>query len=181
MVLAQFNTAKRVDTKGKIVPLDMTTPGDNLATDSLVVEPDFNMGVLPLDNITITSYFGPRVHPITGIRSFHSGLDLRANKVHIFAVQNGIITDVGYSKYLGKYVRLVSGTFEFTYGHLEHIYVTLGKVVSMGDIIGKSGDSGRVTAAHLHFGIKLNGRPIDPLPILTLLSDSAISDQGNTR
>ena len=175
---AQFNTigprngspnASFLDTNGIIV--------DSLKSDSIsrvITEKkvEYNLGMLPLEEIFVTSFYGDRYHPIKKVTAFHAGVDLRARDKNVLAVQSGIITEVSYNGELGQHIRLRCGTFEFVYGHLAHIYVTKGANIGIGDIIGRTGRTGSVTAKHLHFGILNDGKSVDPYPILTLIHDN---------
>lgn len=178
--LAQFNTVKKPNDGGVVSMLSII---DSVKVDSVVTlvkkkKIEYNMGVLPLEGIYVTSFYGKRVHPLTGVYSNHRGVDLRAVEKMVYAVQTGIITEVGYDDRLGEYVKLLCGTFEFIYGHLEHIYVTSGSTVQIGDMIGKTGGTGNVTAEHLHFAIKRDGEYIDPYPILQLIYENLDLDIG---
>lgn len=150
---------------------------DSLVRDSVVhlvskKKLEYNLGMLPLEEIYVTSFYGRRLHPIKKVYTHHNGVDLRARDKNVFAVQTGIITDVAYGDALGQYIVLRCGTFEFIYGHLAHIYVRKGSKVEIGDVIGRTGKTGDVTAKHLHFGIKNNGSAIDPYPILSSIYEN---------
>ncbi len=133
---------------------------------------EYNLGMLPLEKIFVTSFYGDRYHPIKKVTAFHGGVDLRAKDKNVLAVQSGIITDVSYNGELGQHIRLRCGTFEFVYGHLAHIYVTKGANIGIGYIIGRTGGTGSVTAKHLHFGIFNDGKSVDPYPILGLIHEN---------
>lgn len=184
IALGQFNTVQYSKKKGTVSMIAVDTIQKIDSVRILIKEKkvEYNMGTLPLDDIIVTDEYGKRIHPVTGKKSFHSGIDLRAKGKYVYAVQQGIITDVGYDRFLGEYVKLKCGTFEFIYGHLDHIYKTLGETVGVGEVLGQTGDTGRVTAEHLHFGIKNNGKFIDPYPILKLIhehSNLIIDTSGN--
>ena len=178
---SQFNTVRISNKKGTVslLSIDSVPRSVNFSkNDSILTlignkKVEYNLGSLPLDDIILTSEYGKRKHPLTGVWSDHHGIDLRAKGKYVYAVQQGIITDVGYNRLLGEYVKLTCGTFEFVYGHLDHVYKTLGARVGVGEIIGQTGDTGRVTAEHLHFGIKNNGVFIDPYPILSLIYENS--------
>lgn len=118
---------------------------------------------LPLHQMVLTSGFGYRIHPLTGLSRFHSGIDLRAHADTAFAVLPGKIDTVGFDAFLGIYVRLVQGKFSFTYGHLSQIFVLRGDSIIAGTPIGLTGISGKVTGEHLHFSIRFQGKPVDPI------------------
>ncbi len=166
-----FNTPQRSGSTGTVSSLDQ---GRKVEIDPIVKLVDdkkleYNLGYLPMDSVLVTSAFGPRKHPVTGNWSQHRGVDLRGSSKDILAVQSGIIVDKGYDTLLGQYVKLQCGSFVFVYGHLKHIYSNLGDRVTGGQVIGRTGGTGRVTADHLHFGIEKSGTYIDPLPILQLI------------
>jgi murein DD-endopeptidase MepM/ murein hydrolase activator NlpD len=122
----------------------------------------------PLNRIHVTSTFGWRRHPVTGRKSFHHGVDFRARKgTPVFAVAKGRVVRAGFSKLDGNMVVLkhMDGTRTY-YLHLSRILVGKGQLVSAHQEIGLSGRTGRVTAAHLHFGIKSpRGKWLNPLNV----------------
>ncbi|MBN1971666.1 MAG: M23 family metallopeptidase [Candidatus Delongbacteria bacterium] len=119
----------------------------------------------PLDKIHITSHFGRRVHPVTGARSYHNGVDYRARTgTNVYAVSSGVVVKAGYGDLEGKMVAVRhADNTESYYLHLNSISVRKGNSVKSGQIIGKSGNTGRSTGPHLHFGIKQNGKWVNPL------------------
>ncbi len=122
----------------------------------------------PLNRIHVTSTFGWRRHPVTGKRSFHHGVDFRARVgTPVFAVAKGRVVRAGHRKLDGKFVELkhLDGTRTY-YLHLSRILVGKGQLVRAHQKIALSGKTGRVTAAHLHFGIKSpGGRWLNPLSV----------------
>jgi murein DD-endopeptidase MepM/ murein hydrolase activator NlpD len=94
---------------------------------------------LPLRHLQVASAYGDRIHPVTGRYAFHTGVDLRAQQDTVFAVLNGIVSDAGYDRLLGIYIRLEHGDFESSYGHLSQLLLLPGDVVSAGDAIAVSG------------------------------------------
>ncbi len=120
----------------------------------------------PLRRIHITSTFGWRRHPVSGKRSFHNGVDYRARVGEpVFAVYNGRVIKTGYSPLNGKFIVIKHpGGIKTYYLHLSKILVRKGYVVKAGQIIGKTGATGRTTGPHLHFGIRdARGRWVNPL------------------
>lgn len=179
----QFNTVVRSNVEKVVSELSLTDSLEKVERDSIVElmevkKVQYNMGVLPLEDIYVTSFYGSRIHPITGVYAYHRGVDLRANEKMVYAVQSGVIYDVGYDKKLGEYVKLRCGDFTFVYGHLAHVYVKPGTMVKSGDILGKTGETGSVTAEHLHFAIKKGQEYLDPYPILKLINDGLNVDMG---
>ena len=124
---------------------------------------------MPLEsNISVTSPFGTRFHPIFGTRKMHNGADLRANYEKVYAVLDGIVTEAGWdSRGGGNYIKIRhSSSFVTSYMHLSEIYYKAGELVKAGFIIAKSGNSGNSTGAHLHFSVTENGKFINPIQFL---------------
>ena len=121
----------------------------------------------------ITSKFGPRYHPVTGVyQSTHTGLDIgAAYGATIVASDAGTVTCAGVKGGYGSCVMIDHGNGYYTlYGHMSSISVSLGQSVSKGDTIGYVGDSGITTGPHLHFEIRVNGVCTDPAPWFSGLS-----------
>ncbi len=99
---------------------------------------------------------------------FHPGLDLHTGEnAPIFAVASGTVNKVSYSDVYGLYVILQVPGYQVLYGHLNETTVEEGQPVNCGQLIGQSGATGVYqTGPHLHFEVRQNGTPIDPLPIL---------------
>lgn len=120
---------------------------------------------LPSSYTHITSYFGWRVHPITGKPNNHTGIDLPAPAgTSICAVQGGVVTISGYapSSY-GNYVVISHGNGVTTlYAHMRSRAVSEGQVVSQGQVIGYVGTTGSSTGNHLHLELRINGVRQDP-------------------
>lgn len=116
----------------------------------------------------ITSAMGMRKHPVGGFRGKHTGIDLAAPKgSRISAAAAGTVTDTGEGEYIGKYLILShKDGYSTLYGHCSEVLVKKGERVKRGQLIAKVGDTGRVTGAHLHFEIRRNAIPQDPLAYL---------------
>jgi murein DD-endopeptidase MepM/ murein hydrolase activator NlpD len=120
----------------------------------------------PLDRLHITSRYGYRIHPITGTRSFHSGVDYRgAVGTPVYAVAEGIIIRSSYDDMSGNYVAIKhSDNSQSWYLHLSKRGIGTGQRVKSRQVIGKVGNTGRSSGPHLHFGIKQpSGSWMDPL------------------
>lgn len=123
----------------------------------------------PLAHLRLTSGFGDRMHPIRKVIRHHDGVDLAApNGTLIYAVFGG---RVAYADTFGGYGKLVvlihpNGVTSH-YAHCRSLDVEVGDVVKRGDLVGKVGHSGAVTGPHLHFEIRVDGRPIDPTTFLS--------------
>tara|TARA_R110002012_G_scaffold315603_1_gene529572 strand:- start:14239 stop:15471 length:1233 start_codon:yes stop_codon:yes gene_type:complete len=131
-------------------------------------------GVLPtIPAATITSPFGPRIPPVTsGGRGSanHPGIDLAGGNSRggrgtpIFAVNNGTVVAINQnSKTAGKLIYIKhAGGWQTEYMHLDSILVGY-QDVSKGQIIGTMGNSGNSSGTHLHFGVRKDGKVVDPL------------------
>ena len=108
----------------------------------------------PLSHIKINSPYGYRKDPFTGKRKFHNGIDLYARSAKVFAMMKGKVLRVGQDKVSGKYVTLQHGNFTVSYCHLSQIFVSQGKIVLPGDVVGITGNTGRSTGEHLHITCK---------------------------
>lgn len=109
--------------------------------------------------------FGMRRHPITGKMAFHEGLDLAPGfGSRVVASQEGTVIFEGLRAGYGRLIILDHGVgLTSYYAHLDEILVKPRQRVKRGELIGKVGKTGRVTGPHLHFEIRLNGTPQNPL------------------
>lgn len=117
---------------------------------------------------TITSPFGTRFHPILHVYRTHYGIDIGAPLgASIVAANSGVVTTASYLSSYGKAVIIDHGGGVSTiYAHGSEILTTVGTVVNKGDLIMKAGSTGLSTGPHLHFGVSVNGKYVDPLPYL---------------
>lgn len=122
----------------------------------------------PLPGATVTSGYGYRIHPIYGTRRLHTGLDMGgAMGAEILAAGDGVVALAGVNGGYGNCVVIYHGGGMSTlYGHQSRIGVSLGDVVERGDVIGYVGSTGVSTGPHLHFEVRMNGNPVDPVPYL---------------
>jgi murein DD-endopeptidase MepM/ murein hydrolase activator NlpD len=120
-------------------------------------------------NAPITSPFGYRTDPVTGAIGFHAGLDLGAPcGTPIKAAGTGIVVSAGFnSGGYGNMTLISHGAGMSTlYGHQSSIIVAEGQSVAQGQVIGYVGSTGKSTGCHLHFEVRVNGNPVDPLGYL---------------
>lgn len=122
----------------------------------------------PLDNLKVTSPFGPRKHPITGAISQHKGTDFAAaNGTPVYSVADGKVISIS-SQFNGKtgwgrYVMIQHGNrYTSLYAHLDSASVKVGDTVTRGQLIAKSDSSGGVTGPHLHMELTSGGTKVDP-------------------
>ncbi len=117
----------------------------------------------------ITSPFGWRQHPIFGSRTFHSGIDIGAPfGSPVKAANSGNVVYVGWYGGYGKVVIVNHGNYNgkptsTLYAHLSSYSVSNGASVSKGQIVGHVGSTGYSTGPHLHFEVRINGSPVNPL------------------
>jgi murein DD-endopeptidase MepM/ murein hydrolase activator NlpD len=116
----------------------------------------------------LTSPFGWRNDPISGVRRYHSAIDLAASHgTPIKAAMDGRISTVGLNSTYGKYIIITHGNgYQTMYAHMSGTSVKQGAYVYQGNEIGKVGSTGYSTGPHLHFAIYKNGRPVNPLDFL---------------
>lgn len=125
---------------------------------------DSGMG-LPLEKYVLTSSFGMRKSPISGLWKFHKGIDMAAPAgTKVMACKGGTVQYVGKNDYVyGNYVIIKhDGDITSKYAHLSDIQITTGQTVSKGTVIGKVGSTGLATGPHLHFEIQLKGEAENP-------------------
>ena len=119
----------------------------------------------PVPYYTLTSPFGMRNHPILGYPRMHDGVDLAcAANTPIYASKDGVVSIATYSDTAGNYVRLDhDGGYSSVYMHMTRFVVCPGQYVSRGTVIGYVGNTGLSKGNHLHFGIALNGKYVNPM------------------
>jgi murein DD-endopeptidase MepM/ murein hydrolase activator NlpD len=131
---------------------------------------DYGRGIvmLPIPGATITSPFGPRLDPILGIIKVHTGIDLGASEgTPILAAADGTVVSAGVMEGYGNCTVVDHGNGLATlYGHQSQLLVTSGQQVHRGDLIGLVGHTGFATGPHLHFEVRVDGVPVDPIPFL---------------
>lgn len=116
----------------------------------------------PLEKMKVTSPYGMRKDPITGICKKHNGVDLRARKAMVYSMFPGIVHKVGYDERSGNYVIIHHGEIAVSYCHLSKILIIKGSRVHAHEVIGISGNTGRSTGEHLHVTCKMKGTYINP-------------------
>jgi murein DD-endopeptidase MepM/ murein hydrolase activator NlpD len=112
----------------------------------------------------VSSAFGWRRDPMTGAAAFHKGIDLAVAYGHdVSAAAPGVVAFAGVQNGYGTTVIIDhEGGRQTRYAHLSESLVRQGEMVAEGQVVGKSGSSGRSTGPHLHFEMLVNGRAVDP-------------------
>ncbi|WP_321314929.1 M23 family metallopeptidase [Halarcobacter sp.] len=127
-------------------------------------------------NSKITSEFGTkRVYNGT-LKSYHSGTDFKAKiGTKIKAVNDGIVVLSKNRFYAGNSIVIDHGQGIYScYYHLSKLNLKIGQKVKKGEVVGLSGDTGRVTGPHLHFAFRVHGIQVDPLQLITLINKNNI-------
>ena len=129
---------------------------------------NYTPSVRPVYKGPLTSGFGRRVHPIHGYMVMHKGLDIGGQTGDIIiAPADGVVIWTGYRGGYGKTVVLDHGFgLQTHYAHLNGYRVEVGQEVHRNQNIAEMGSTGRSTGPHLHYEVRQNGRPLDPLPFL---------------
>jgi murein DD-endopeptidase MepM/ murein hydrolase activator NlpD len=117
----------------------------------------------------LSSSFGKRLDPFLGKGSFHSGIDMTADHgAPVVATADGTVAASGWYTSLGKRVVIEHGRNALTtvYGHLSDFYVRPGQVVRRGEVIGRTGATGRATGNHVHYEVRYRGTALNPYKFL---------------
>lgn len=168
---------------GPLLPATMSTSGGGTVTDQTSVRA--NRLIKELDRINLfriaadkspvampvkaafrfTSPFGYRRDPKGAGRRMHAGVDFAgARGTPIYATADGVVTHAGWQSGYGRLVKIKHAFgIETRYAHNSTIRVKVGQRVSRGDRISDMGATGRVTGTHLHYEVRLNGTPVNPM------------------
>lgn len=113
----------------------------------------------------LNSGFGVRADPFTGAPARHEGLDIStARSEPVLATADGVVVHSGWAGEYGKAIEIRHGDrYETLYGHLEKTLVAQGQRVKRGDRVGLVGSTGRSTAPHLHYEVRVDGHAVNPL------------------
>lgn len=152
--------------------------GDTLQIGQEIFLKDPSLKALPSVGVTenfkmpvrykgITSPYGNRFHPVLKRYILHSGVDLVARYIPVTASKAGTVTFVGVAGGYGNLIKIKhSDGYETRYAHLNKMLVKKGQKINQGQLIGESGMTGRVTGPHLHFEVRKNGKPVNPMNYL---------------
>ena len=122
----------------------------------------------PIEQMSLSSSYGMRVHPITGKLARHNRVDIPAPYgTPIYATADGIVGRAQRLGGYGNYVEIEHGNaIETRYGHMSSFVVQPGQQVKKGDVIGYVGSTGRSTGNHLHYEVRIDGEPVNPMPFV---------------
>ena len=126
---------------------------------------------LPLDTLVVTSPYGYRIDPFTRKRKMHSGMDFRASSDKVYAMMPGKVLKVGYDKVSGNYITLQHGSITVSYCHLSQVLKNKNEFVTVGEVVGVTGNTGRSTGEHLHLTCKIKDKKVNPMIILDYISN----------
>ncbi|MFC7994887.1 peptidoglycan DD-metalloendopeptidase family protein [Streptomyces rochei] len=127
----------------------------------------------PVSPLTVTSPYGSREHPLTGVTKLHTGVDFAARQgTPVAAARAGRVVFAASTTAYGNRVVIDHGTIEgkrleTTYSHLSSLDTAVGRTVEAGTMVGRVGSTGLSTGPHLHFEVVLDGYYTDPRPWLT--------------
>ena len=132
--------------------------------------PNFSPGtgddsfIRPVTTGVVTSEFGKRTHPITGVVKLHAGIDIGGNAGRpVLASAGGTVTIAGFISGYGNFVEIKHNSrFSSAYAHMASFSVSVGNTIAQGQQVGIVGATGGVTGPHLHFEILENGDFINP-------------------
>jgi murein DD-endopeptidase MepM/ murein hydrolase activator NlpD len=174
---------------GPLMPLSLSTKGEAPSADELRA----NKILRQLDQLNLyriaaskapfakpvkssvrfTSGFGYRRDPKTGGRRLHKGADFAGpTGTPIYSTADGVITHAGWSSGYGRLIKIQHAFgIETRYAHLSKIRVKVGQRVSRGDRIGDMGNTGRSTGTHLHYEVRVGGKPQNPMTYIKAAND----------
>jgi murein DD-endopeptidase MepM/ murein hydrolase activator NlpD len=118
---------------------------------------------------TLTSGFGPREDPNTGLEAMHYGVDIAAQEgAEVCAFADGTVSVVGESTVLGKYLTVQHpGGYETLYAHCSAVTAKSGQSIAMGEVIAAVGQTGNATGPHLHFELHRDDDFLNPVYYFT--------------
>jgi murein DD-endopeptidase MepM/ murein hydrolase activator NlpD len=137
---------------------------DTLAGGAIAIPSD-----KPVKTAEFTSAFGVRSDPFRRGAAMHAGIDLAGpSGTPIYATADGTVTTAGWnSGGYGNLVKIDHGRgIETRYGHLSSMTVQPGSRVTRGQVIGRMGSTGRSTGSHLHYEVRIDDRPVNPIPFM---------------
>jgi murein DD-endopeptidase MepM/ murein hydrolase activator NlpD len=137
---------------------------DNLASGAIAVPSD-----KPVKTAAFTSGYGVRSDPFGRGAAMHAGIDLAGpSGTPIYATADGYVSTAGWnSGGYGNLIKVDHGRgIETRYGHLASITVSPGQQVKRGQLIGRMGSTGRSTGSHLHYEVRIDGKPVNPIPFM---------------
>lgn len=129
--------------------------------------------MVPVKGGRFTSGFGPRRDPMRRRVSMHSGLDIAGPRgTPVYTTADGVVTFAGRQRGYGNVIKIRHAFgFETVYAHLDRSRVTVGQRVERGDLIGDMGNTGRSTGTHLHYEVRIDKEPVNPMKFIEAARD----------
>ncbi len=126
--------------------------------------------ISPVRNPRITSGFGYRIHPISGLREFHTGIDIKGKyTTPIYATANGVVSFSGWMRGYGRVIKIDHNNgFLTLYAHCSRTLVKRDEKVKKGQIIAYVGSTGTTTGSHVHYEVRYKNRFLNPRKFLSL-------------
>lgn len=137
---------------------------DNIASSAIAIPSD-----KPVRTAAFTSGYGVRNDPFRGGHAMHAGIDLAGPYgTPIYATADGKVERAGWnSGGYGNLIELDHGRgIETRYGHLSKVLISAGQQVKRGQLIAYMGSTGRSTGSHLHYEVRIDGKPVNPIPFM---------------
>ncbi len=139
--------------------------GGDGGSDTPAIPPGNGQMMFPIPGASIASGFGPRVHPVYGDVRIHTGVDINGSTgTSILAAADGVVASAGgMGGYGNATVIEHAGNLATLYGHQSAILVSEGETVKQGQVIGRVGCTGTCTGPHLHWEVRVDGTPVNPM------------------
>jgi murein DD-endopeptidase MepM/ murein hydrolase activator NlpD len=130
----------------------------------------------PVENVALSSSFGVRSDPFRRTAAMHAGVDIPGRVgTPVYATADGVVGRAERAGGYGNLVELEHGKgIQTRYGHLSKLLVEANTKVTRGQLIGLMGSTGRSTGSHLHYEVRIDGQPVNPMPFL-LGSDALLA------
>lgn len=162
---AMLNGKIRDSTRPRLAPENSFSVDKMLSSESSSKAVEYGM---PLKG-RVSSDFGTRFHPIDKTSKFHAGVDIAVPRgTPISSAADGVVTFAGRKGGYGNVVMVEHADGRTTfYAHCDKLLVEKGQKVSVGENIANAGSTGKSTGPHLHFEVRENGKPVDPLKFLS--------------
>lgn len=165
----QVDATGQADSTGQADAAAPSQPESSVLSATYVADTETALNMQIPVNGVLSSRFGKRTDPLTGVIRMHEGIDIEADRgADIKAVLDGVVEEAGSSPSYGNYLRLKhQNGLETVYAHCSSLDVKKDSTVKQGDVIARVGDSGASVGTHLHFEVLREGKPVDPLGYLS--------------
>lgn len=180
MLQKELEESKRIETKIRTTALNnasnensqnnnkeqLTKQSNQYSGANAAILKASDIGYMPV----MTSPFGMRLHPILKTYKMHTGIDYAApNGTPIYSMADGKVIVSEYSNGYGNYVVIDHGNGLSTlYSHNSSNLVSVGEIVKGGQAVAKMGETGYATGPHVHFEVRVNGKPVNPAPYVII-------------